>query len=1192
MRTSVSVTDTKTIVDVMAFLRSLCQVDIQETWQYSSVDGDVSEILTDISTFDRAECNEKGNIAWDKGRRVLWLVQKIVIPAYLHPSYPISGLSLRLALVWWADAASVYVNGKLVAEGDLFDFSPRVLLSDSVKPGDEYIVALRLVSPGHDNGALMRSRLLFDSGDNLDAGFVADQIAVIQQYLESFAPEKLELLTGVVSEVLNHVDAKNIREENKELINHKDTKNTKEENKEVINHRDTEDTEEEEEEEEEEEKFNKSLSTLYSDLLKVPFFKGGWGELKSTIYLLGHAHLDLAWLWQVEETWQAAQNTFESVLKLQADFPDLIFSHSTPALYAWVEEHRPDLFQAIQEKVKAGKWEVVGGFWVEPELNLISGESIVRQLLYGQRYTEAKFGKISPVVWVPDTFGFCWTLPQFMQQAGIEYFVTQKLRWNDTTKFPYGAFWWTSPDGSQIFSYMSALIGEGIDPVKMAAYACEWQIQTGIDDALWLPGVGDHGGGPTRDMLEIAQRWQNSQFFPNLEFITAENYLRHIHKGGNREWGVGSGGGEEKKGKDTEGEKDNQELDAHSIPSTSPTPYSLFPTPLPIWNDELYLEFHRGCYTTHGDQKRLNRKCETLLYEAELFAAWANIACSVNYPSSELETAWKKLLFNQFHDILPGSSITEVYTDALPEWENIKATGNRILQNSLREIANFASRPNPPHSEAIPIFVFNSLNWMRSHVVSINLPDTFPNPCILNSNGEIIPTQKTEPEKLLFLADNIPSVGYRIFWLCPQPRLPKNGHNIAHNKDTTSDLRKQLILSPEKLTLENEFLQVIVDARTGNLTSIFDRINNREILSGAGNQLQAFQDSGQYWDAWNIDPNYTQHPLPEAQLKSIELLEEGEIQTRLRVIRQIGISDFHSDYILEAASPILKIATTVNWQERHVFVKAAFPLNIEADFATYEIPCGAIQRTTKPQTPEEKAKWEGSALRFCDLTEGVGSREWGVGEVKEVGKVGKVGEVSNISPSTSSTPYSLLPTPYGVSILNDCKYGYDATPNQIRLSLLRSPEFPDSEADKGMHEFTYAVYPHAGSWEKAETVRRGYELNTELQVMVDWDANNPQRSVSVNNEVVEDSVSFLNLSDKNLVLMAFKQAEDNPQVWIMRCYECHGETAQMNFQSGLGINLDIPVDLLERSLPTPEFSFGQDTFTIQPWKIHSFKVVG
>lgn len=253
-----------------------------------------------------------------------------------------------------------------------------------------------------------------------------------------------------------------------------------------------------------------------------------------------------------------------------------------------MEEHRPDLFRVIQEAVAAGCWEVVGGLWVEPELNLIAGESIVRQLLYGQRYVQAKFGQLATVAWLPDTFGFCGTLPQFLVSAGIEFFVTQKLRWNDTTKFDYGAFWWRSPDGSEIFSVMSALIGEGIDPVKMAAYACEWQAQTGLQEALWLPGVGDHGGGPTRDMLETARRWQKSPLFPDLEFTTAEKYLQRIK--------------------------------THS-------------TPLPTWNDELYLEFHRGCYTTHADQKRWNRLCENLLYQAELFATLASISQSVISPN-------------------------------------------------------------------------------------------------------------------------------------------------------------------------------------------------------------------------------------------------------------------------------------------------------------------------------------------------------------------------------------------------------------------------------------------------------------------------------------------------------------------------------------------------------------------------------
>ncbi|RUS95548.1 alpha-mannosidase [Dulcicalothrix desertica PCC 7102] len=1011
--------DTKSIITAIDNLRALCQTEVQAAWRYSLLDLTANQVFQeDISKWDGASTNDKGHIAWESGRRILWLAQKITVPECLVPSYSLQGKSLRLALVWWAEDVQVYVNGKLVAAGDLFDFSPRILLSEAVTGGDDFIVALRLVSPLHDSGALMRSHLVFESGTADDPGFVASEIAVVKQYLETFAPDRLSVLAEAVNEFY---------------------------------HGDTLDTE--------------------RGYLKVS------GDFKSkTIYLLGHAHLDMAWLWQVEETWRAAQNTFESVLKLQQDFADLVFCHSTPALYAWVEENRPDLFAQIQSQVKAGKWEVLGGFWVEPDLNLISGESIVRQLLYGQRYTQEKFGKISPIVWVPDTFGFCWTLPQFMVSAGIEYFVTQKLRWNDTTKFQKGAFLWRSPDGSEIFSYMSGLIGEGIDPEKMAAYSCEWETQTGIKDALWLPGVGDHGGGPTRDMLEIAQRWQKSQVFPNLEFTTAENYLRHIN-------------------------------------SALSTQHSALST----WNDELYLEFHRGCYTTHADQKRFNRKCEILLYEAEIFAAWANIHCGVKYPKAELETAWKKLLFNQFHDILPGSSITEVYTDALPEWQEVERVGTEILHKSLHEIALQAPLPTPPHKDAKPIFVFNSLNWSRTEVVCVDLPESFSFACVYSSDG-IIPSQSNS-SKLLFLAENIPSLGYSIFWLCP-----------STSKNTITS-------EPQTFSLENEYLRVVVNENSGDLDSIYDLVNQKEILNGAGNQLQSWKDSGQYWDGWNIDPNYAQHPLPATQLKFVEWLDKGIIQSRLRVVRTLGNSEFCQDYILDKGSRYLKIATQVNWQERHVLVKAAFSISIESDFATYEIPCGAIQRTTKPQTPEEKAKWEVPALKWADLT-------------------------------TSNS--------YGVSLLNDCKYGYDATPNQLRLTLLRGSEWPDSEADKGMHEFTYAVYPHAGSWEEAQTVQKGYELNAPLQVIIRDDVTSDLTST-------QDSLSFLNLESENLILMAFKQAEDS-DAWILRCYECNGKETQIQLHSDLGVILEeAPVDLLERPLHNTESS-------IKPWKINTYKV--
>ena len=1033
MNLPVSSLNTKSISTAIENLRSCCQVDIQLSWRHQEIDGVVTDFIPfSLTNWQPVELNEKDHISWQGGKQVLWLVQKFSVPEHLH-NFPLTGLSLRLALVWWADLAEVYVNDQLVLTGDLFDSSPRVLLSSSVSPGEEFAIALRLVSPGHCDGALMRSLAIFESTDynHPDAGFIADELAVTEILLENFAPEKIPNLAIEVEKVTNLKDTEN-------------------------------------------QDWKTYLTNLRETYLSLSEFVNAQ---KYKINLLGHAHLDLAWLWPVAETWKAAQNTFESALQLQQDFPELIFCHTTPALYAWVEENRPDLFREIQNQVTAGKWEILGGFWVEPDLNLIAGESIVRQLLYGQKYFLQKFGKISSVVWVPDTFGFCATLPQFFANAGIEFFVTQKLRWNDTTKFDYDLFWWRSPDGSQTLSFMSAPIGEIIEPVKMTKYACEWKTQTGLQDSLWLPGVGDHGGGPTRDMLETARRWEHSPIFPKLEFTTSEKYLQQIKSASQN---------------------------------------------LPVWEDELYLEFHRGCYTTHADQKRWNRKSEHLLYSAELFATLANILCGAKFPQAEIETAWKKVLFNQFHDILPGSSITQVYEDALPEWEAVEESGTRILEESLIAIASQINIPQPPHPESIPVIIFNPLNWERSEVVTVDLSEIItPDKStwkVFDIQGKEILSQNCKNSTLLFFA-TVPSIGYSIFWLSPSSSRPK--------------------IFPKNWILENEYLQIQVNPESGDLNSVFDKTQQREILNGAGNQLQAFSDSGQYWDAWNIDPNYNTKPLPATELKLIQWQEYGEIQQRLRVVRQLGKSEFCQDYILEIGSPLLKIANTVNWQENQVLVKTVFPLNLQAEFATYEIPCGVIRRPTNPQTPAEKAKWEVPALRWADLTADT-----------EVGK-------------------------YGVSLLNDCKYGYDAQPSQLRLTLLRSSNWPDSQADRGIHEFTYSLYPHLESWEEAETVKRGYELNVPFQVLV-----NPANYQS--NLHGFQSESFLDLSADNLILMALKPGEDHPEKFIIRFYECHGKTADLSLQSQV-FSLGESVDLLENNI--------KSAVNVQPWKIATFEVI-
>jgi alpha-mannosidase len=1064
-------------------LRRLTQVDVQANWRLHL--GDLpTAVATQAETWQNwaiASLNDRRHVAWQKGQQVLWLGQQIQIPSDLQ-GYPLAGLTLRIALTWWAASAQIFVDGNLVQEGDLFDCVTRILLSPAVIPGQAIAVALRLVSPGHDEGAMVQALCVYEvpigevSANEIltletcpEPGFVADELAVLQHYLSVFVPEQLPLLAAALDQL------------DWSLLPDRDA-------------------------------FDRSLTTLRQQLQPL----GNWVKQRQ-IQLLGHAHLDLAWLWSVSDTWEAAERTFRSVLQLQQDFPELIFCHSTPALYEWVEQHRPALFAAIQAQIAAGDWEVVAGLWVEPDLNLVSGESIARQVLYGQRYVQEKFGAVSKIAWLPDSFGFCWQLPQILRQGGVEYFVTQKLRWNDTTKFPHELFWWRSPDGSQVLSLNSAPIGEGINPLKMTHHACTWETKTGIPAALWLPGVGDHGGGPTRDMLETARRWQRSPFFPTLKFTTALQYLRDLHP---------------------------TEQSESETPSTSVLPS---PPSLPIWNDELYLEFHRGCYTTHAEQKRLNRRCEGLLYQAELFASIATLTTGATYPQAELETLWKQVLFNQFHDILPGSAIPEVFADANQTWAAAEQGTRQILTAALTAIAVDLALPTAPAPGSQPIAVFNPLNWRRSEVIAVMLPVSEPEQQwqIFNLDGSLLRSQLQVNDvggrQLLFQAE-VPSVGYCVFWLSPLSAQPQLTQPQLTQSETAESLAAELLAAPP-WALENEKLRVVVNPITGDLSSIFDKTQQWEVLSAPGNQLQAFQDRGQYWDAWNIDPAYAQHPLPPAQLLSIAWIDRGLIQQRLRVIRHLGQSRFCQDYVLEARSPILKIVTQVDWQERHVLVKAAFPLNLQADFATYEIPYGAIDRPTQPATPQSAAKWEVPALQWADLSE----------------------------------------TEHGVSLINDCKYGYDSQPSQLRLTLLRGSEWPNPNADRGQHEFTYALYPHNGSWQVAATVRRGYELNQPLQV-VTYAEIGPAATPSL-----AATGEFLNLNAESLVLTTLKRSEADRSQWVLRCYESHGVIAPLQLSGDLPLQVTDRANLLEQALQ-PHAAVGEQTTdqAIAPWQIATF----
>ncbi|MEB3224467.1 MAG: alpha-mannosidase [Synechococcus sp.] len=1023
-------------------LKSFVTLPTQASWQfYQAGNLESKKIRPDLADIQfqklgAIEANTNGYLVFEKGLKLAWFYQEIALPQNIN-GYDISGLNVRLNLTWWAEVASIFVNGKLACEGDLFDSSTRLLLTDNARAGQTFAVAIALVSPGHDIGALMKSELIFEALtlETIEAGSFAIELQILSDYLAQYEPQKIIELEKQLENIPWDLVPQTSQ-------------------------------------------FNQALEEIRFNL--IPF---AHPIKERKFHVLGHAHLDMAWLWTTSETWEVGERTFRSVLNLQREFPELIFGHSTPALYEWIEQNRPRLWQQIKAAIDNQSWEILGGMWVEPDVDLVSGESIIRQFLYGQQYFLEKFGKRSTIAWLPDTFGFPNQLPQIAQHCDIQAFGTGKLHWNDTNPFPHGLFWWRSPDGTDLLTFMTPPNVTGImdtNPITMTNYAQKWEEQTGLEDIFWLPGVGDHGGGPTKDMLQVARKWQQSPFFPELEFSTAENYLNQVKETPN----------------------------------------------LPIWNDELYLELHRGCYTVHRDQKVFNSRCETLLRQVEVWTAIAK-----NLPHSDqsklnfqpqLKEIWKKVLFNQFHDILPGTSIPEVFTEANQQWQAVINTGEAMLSQSLKAIASQITYDCPLEALAKPLLLFNDLNWKRTEIVSLVLQDLVT---VYDWEGQKVEAQiiieefesNQECKKYLSFLAEVPSVGYSLYWLCPDPQAPTQ--------------RAEDLFNEPEFILENEFLRIEIDSYTGEIAHFLDKVNQREILVASGNQLQAFEDKGQYWDAWDIAPDYETKPLKSAKLLSIQWRENNPVRSVIRVEKQLSQSTIVQDYQLDLQGQMLKVYSTVDWQEEQVVLKAAFPFAIDNATCTYETPCGAIDR----QPEADLAKWEVPALRWADFHN----------------------------------------QDYGIGILAKNHHGYDAKQSQLRLTLLKSPLWPDPTADRGIHHLAYAIYPHKGPWQTSKIVNRARDLNSPLRALMP--------DISIETKSLQPYYSFVQLDPENLVLLALKQAESG-QDYVLRFYEAYGQGTDLDFQNSLGWAITAEMNSLEDVMAT------KANHHISPWKIHSYQL--
>jgi alpha-mannosidase len=844
-----------------------------------------------------------------------------------------------------------------------------------------------------------------------------------------------------------------------------------------------------------------------------------------TVHLTGQSHIDAAWLWPWTETVDVVRRTFATSLQLMNEYPQFTFSQSASAYSEWIDEKYPAMHDAIQKRIKEGRWEMVGGMWVEPDLNIPDGESQVRQLLVGKRYIQQHYGVDVRIGWNPDSFGFNWQLPQIYKKSGVDYFMTTKLNWNETNKLPLKVFWWQAPDGSRVLTYFPNGLGADINPVSIAAEInTNTQANPGTDEIMHIYGVGDHGGGPTRASLDAAVPWTKPDIvFPTTTFNTAQSFFSDMeHK-----------------------------LDSEHAPvwnyGVMMAGLNKLPRPpagkmgAPVWNDELYLEFHRGTYTTQANLKRNIRTGEEGLLDAEKISSLAWLRGGV-YPQERLTEAWKKLLFNEFHDLAAGSGLGIIYKDSQRDFDMVHATARETegsaLKDVLADVNTLGSADRKTSENSASIVVFNSLSWSRGGSVEadVELQEAATTVSVTDAAGHPIDSQVLDHAagsnkfRILVEAHDVPAVGYEVL-------------RVVGGRATARAADGPVPVHVTGTTLENEYLRVVIDPATGCITSLYDKQQRFESIAsgGCGNQLQTFHDLPKQWDAWNIDADFDKVVTPIGGVDSITTTGSGSERGVVRIARHWGSSRFVQEIVLDSGSHEVQVVNDIDWHETHVLLKAAFPLAASSSKATYEIPYGSIERPTTRNNSWDSAFFEVPAIRWADLGDGQ----------------------------------------HGFSLINESKYGYDAKGNTLRLSLLRSSVWPDPEADRGHHHFSYWLYPHAGDWKSALTVHHGYEDNYRLTAM----------QVGRHEGALPARHSFISVSPANVVLTAVKKAEDNNAL-IFRVYESAGQKSDVTLRVPAGATSATAANLMEHAETADNVSLSSDSvsFTIHPYEIQTIQV--
>ena len=776
------------------------------------------------------------------------------------------------------------------------------------------------------------------------------------------------------------------------------------------------------------------------------------------LLMTGHSHIDTAWLWPIRETIRKCGRTFSTACRMMERYPEYRFSCPQPQLYWYTKRHYPALYEEIQRWVAAGNWETTGAMWVEADANVSSGEALIRQMLYGLQFFREEFGTRPTLCWLPDVFGYNAGMPQILRGCGLRSFWTWKLHWQSRDDFPHHLFWWEGVDGSRVLAHIPKLGGGGYsgtpNPQQLTrAWEANKQ-KAGYEEQLFPFGYGDGGGGATEEMLEYLRRAANFPGLPACRQGTAEEYFAAAHE--------------------QAGE-------------------------VPVWVGELYLETHRGTYTSQARTKRGNRKCELALQELEI---WGTLAGSEGLRERAGEL-WRTVLLHQFHDILPGSSIGEVYEETGRDHAEVLRAAEAGREEALDTLTE---------GESGSWRVCNSLSWERRDVLTVPVPGA-PGPLVATCGDRRWPAQATA-EGVVFVAEGVPSVGactVRVEAGGPPPTEVRSEGNV----------------------LENEFYLLEL-AEDGAIARLYDKHCDREVLEAGqrGNMLQLFQDGPVYEAAWNLHETYEKREYAWEGETTVEIVESGPVRARARVTRRHRETVLVQDVCLYHNLPRIDFLTRVDWCERQTVLKAAFPLAVRAYHATYEVQFGALERPTHRNTSWDEEKYEVCAQRWADLSEGG----------------------------------------YGVSLLNDCKYGYDCRGSLLRLTLLRGTEYPDPHADLGEHEFAYCLLPHGGDWREGDTVREAYALNVPLVVR----------------EGGGEAVSYVSVEGP-AILEALKPAEDGEGV-ILRLYEPNGGRGRVTVRHRLPFGEVVECNMVEGGAEAVEAGEGWFAFGLSPFQVQTFRL--